>query len=66
MNIGINTSAKTATTIDGKNKTVTNLSKVEVKEAMSELCESDDMLEALRFCSKKFKSTKFLFKDVKE
>jgi len=64
MNVGINLKSRTATVIRGKAKTVTNLSREEIKPLMSELCDDEVLLNALRFSVKNFGTNKILFKDV--
>ena len=65
MNIGIDLNKRTATVINGKDRQVTNLSKEDIKPLVASLCESDEMLEALRFCAKNLGTKKILFRDVK-
>lgn len=65
MNIGINLNSREATVINGKDKKVTNLSKEDIKPLMEDLCESDEMLEGLRYCARKLGTKKILFKGVK-
>ena len=66
MNIGINLTTMKASVIKG-NKIVRqqNIPKDELKSLMGGLCNSDEMLESLRYCAKKLGSKTFLFRDVK-
>ena len=64
MNVGINLKNRTATVIRGKDRTVTKLLREELKPLMSELCDDEVLLNALRFSVKNFGTNKILFKDV--
>ncbi len=67
INIKLQTNPiKAFVTKDGKGVKSVELSKAEYGETVRELCEDEEMLDALRVCNKLFKPTSMEFIDVKE
>jgi len=65
FDIGINTQSMKVSVIQGNNVIKQeNLDRERLKTMMSELSKCDVMLEAMRYCGKKFGTKKYLFKEV--